>query len=346
MDMKRDGRTLDHKTLEAIRRMAVERVREGEPAAKVIEAYGFNRTTIYKWLQAAMQPGLGVRALRSTPATGRPRTLTPRQESQVFRWVNGRDPRQYGLDFGLWTRAVVGELIEQKFGITLGLSAIGALLARLGLTPQKPLQRAYQRDPEAIERWQREVFPDIARQARQDGADIFFWDESGFRADTVHGKTWGLRGHTPVVQRPGQRQSISAASAVNAKGAFWFCTYEGALSAALFVELLDRMMRDQQRPVHLVVDGLPAHKTALVKQYVASTQGRLTLHVLPGYAPELNPDELVWSHVKRTGTARRPLRKGEKLRDKIEEQLARLQQMPHLIRSFFKAPSVAYILDC
>ncbi|OZB56183.1 MAG: IS630 family transposase, partial [Thiomonas sp. 13-66-29] len=73
MDMKRDGRTLDHKTLEAIRRMAVERVREGEPAAKVIAAYEFNRTTIYKWLQAAMQPGLGVRALRSTPATGRPR---------------------------------------------------------------------------------------------------------------------------------------------------------------------------------------------------------------------------------------------------------------------------------
>ena len=346
MGMKRDGRTLDHKTLETIRRMAVERVREGEPAAKVIEAYGFNRTTIYKWLKAAMQPGLGIRALRSTPATGRPRTLTPRQESQVFRWVNGRDPRQYGLDFGLWTRAVVGELIEHKYGVRLGLSAIGAMLARLGLTPQKPLQRAYQRDPEAIECWQREVFPALSKQARHDGADIFFWDESGFRADTVHGKTWGLRGHTPVVQRPGQRQSISAASAVNAKGAFWFCTYEGALTAALFIDLLKRMMQDRQRPVHLVVDGLPAHKTALVKQYVASTEGRLTLHVLPGYAPDLNPDELVWSHVKRTGTARRPLRQGEKLRDKIEEQLAKLQQMPHLIRSFFRAPSVAYILDC
>jgi|GEM_PF-2188152 len=104
-----------------------------------------------------------------------------------------------------------------------------------------------------------------------------FWDESGFRADTVHGKTWGLRGHTPIVQRPGQRQSINAASAVNAKGAFWFCTYEGALTAALFIALLKRMMQDRQRPVHLVVDGLPAHKTALVKPYVASTEGRLTL---------------------------------------------------------------------
>lgn len=88
--------------------------------------------------------------MRSTPATGRPPTLTLEQEQQVLRWVNGNDPRQYGLDFGLWTRAVVGELIEQKFGVKLGLTAIGKLLAKLGLTPQKPLQRAYQRDPEAI----------------------------------------------------------------------------------------------------------------------------------------------------------------------------------------------------
>lgn len=193
--------------------MAVERVREGEPVAKVIEAYGFNRTTIYKWLKAPLQPGLGIRALRSTKGSGRPRTLTPRQESQVFRWVNGRDPRQYGLDFGLWTRAIVVELIAKKFGIELGVTAVGELLARLGLTPQKPLQRAYQRDPEAIDRWQKETFPALAKQAKAEGAEIFFWDESGFRADTVHGKTWDVRGQTPVVKRPGQRQSISAASA-------------------------------------------------------------------------------------------------------------------------------------
>ena len=326
--------------------MAVERVREGARAAEVIEAYGFNRTTIYKWLKAALRPGMGTKALRSTKATGRPRTLTPAQEKQVFRWINGRDPRQYGLDFGLWTRAVVAELIEKKFGIRLGVTAVGALLAKLGLTPQKPLQRAYQRDPEAIEKWQRETFPAIAKQAKKQGADILFWDESGFRADTVHGKTWGVRGQTPVVQRPGQRQSISAASAVSAKGAFWFQTYNGALNAELFVEFLQKMMKYRKKPVHLVLDSLPAHKKALVREYVATTEGKLTLHFLPGYAPDLNPDELVWSHVKRTGTARRPLQRGENLRDKIEEQLAKLQQMPRLVRSFFQTPSVAYIGDC
>ena len=116
-----------------------------------------------------------------------------------------------------------------------------------------------------------------------------------------------------MVDRPGQRHSISAASAVNSKGAFWFQTYPGALTGELFVELLKKPMYRRKKAVHLVVDGLPAHKKAVVKQYVASTNGRLTLHFLPGYAPELNPDELVWSHTKRTGVARRPLHKGEKL---------------------------------
>jgi transposase len=289
--MKRDGRTFDHQTLEAIRLMAIERVREGEAPADVIASYGFNRTTIYKWLNAAAKEGDA--ALRSTPATGRPRSLTPPQEQQVFRWVNGRNPRQYGLDFGLWTRAIVAQLIEQKFGIKLGLTAVGEMLAKLGLTPQKPLQHAYQRAPEAIEKWQRERYPAIARQARQEKADVFFWDESGLRADAVHGTTWGVRGQTPVVERPGQRQSISAASAVSAKGGFWFCTYAGALNAELFVVLLRKMMRHRKRPVHLVLDGLPAHKKACVREYVASTKGRLTLHFLPGYAPDLNRDELV-----------------------------------------------------
>ena len=112
----------------------------------MIAAYGFCRTTIYKWLRAASGRGKGLRALVSRKATGRPRTLTPSQERQVFRWINGKDPRQYGFDFGLWTRLIVAELIEQKFDVKLGVTAIGKLLAKLRLTPQKPLQRAYQRE--------------------------------------------------------------------------------------------------------------------------------------------------------------------------------------------------------
>jgi len=344
--MKIDGRTLDHATLEQIRLMAIRRVREGEDPGAVIASFGFCRTTIYKWMSLAAGSGNGLRALRSTRGTGRPRSLTATQERQVFRRVNGRDPRQYGLDFGLWTWAIVALLIEQKFGVALGVTSVGSLLAKLQLTPQKPLQRAYQRDPEAIALWQQQTYPTLARQAKRDGAQILFWDESGFRADTVHGKTWGLRGQTPIVYRPGQRQSISAASAVGPRGEFWFCTYVGDLNGELFVKLLRQLMHRRKKSVRLVLDSLPAHKTRLVRDYVDSTDGKLSLHFLPGYAPDLNPDELVWSHVKRTGTARNPLQKSEKLASRIDQQLDTVRDDPKLVRSFFKAPSLAYIRDC
>lgn len=178
------------------------------------------------------------------------------------------------------------------------------------------------------------------------GNDVLFWDEAGVRADTVDGRTWGMRGRTPVVEHAGQPQSFSALSAVSAHGAFWFCAYSGALKAKLFVTLLEQLMDRRRQPVHLIVDGLPAHKKACVRECVESTLCRLTLHFLPGSAPDLNPDELLWSHVKRTGAAQRPLRAGGTLRAKIEKQLKQLKTMPSLVRSFFLAPSVVYMSGC
>src|SRR5882757_10155790 len=203
--MKRDGRQLDHKTLEEIRRMSVERVREGEVPSAVIASYGFCRTTIYRWLMTAKVRGRGLAALRSRKGTGRPPKLTAAQGRQVFRWINGKDPRQYGFDFGLWTRQVVAELVADRFRVKLSLASVGKLLAALGLTPQKPLMRAYERDPAAIAAWKRDTYPSIAARAKRLGAEIYFWDESGFRADAVQGRTWGVRGQTPIVAVPGKR---------------------------------------------------------------------------------------------------------------------------------------------
>jgi transposase len=343
--MKRDGRTLAHNTLEEMRVLAVQRMAEGERPEDVAALFGLHRSWAFKCRAAARGRGKGLKALRSTKGTGRPRKLTGAQEQQIFRWVNGKSPQQYGFDFGLWTRKIVQDLAASRFGVQLSLASVGAMLSRLGLTAQKPLQRAYQRDAEAVERWQREIYPALANKAKKQRADIYFWDESGFRADSVHGKTWGKRGQTPVVERPGQRQSISAASAVNSKGAFWFATYPGGLNGELFVELLKKLMHRRKKPVHLVLDSAPAHKKAVVSEYVASTQGKLTLHFLPGYAPDLNPDELVWSHAKRTGVARSPLKSGEKLQQRIDRQLRAIGDDPKLVRSFFEHPSVSYITD-
>ncbi len=183
--MKRDGRSLAHNTLEEMRILAVQRMAGGEHPDDVAASFGMHRSWAYKIRAQARGRGRGVRALRSSKGTGRPRKLARVQEQQVLRWINGKNPMQYGFDFGLWTRNLVRELVQREFGVTLSLASIGAMLARLNLTPQKPLQR----NPEAIERWQDDTYPAIARQARKENADIFFWDESGVRADSVHGRT-------------------------------------------------------------------------------------------------------------------------------------------------------------
>ena len=340
--MKIDGRTLSHSSLEDIRKMAVRRVREGEKPSVVIASYGFCRTTIYKWLRAERKGGEA--ALASRKGTGRPPKLTEKQQMKVVEWMCGKDPRQYCFDFGLWTRQIVAELIERKFNKKLSVASVGRLLHAWGITPQKPLRRAYERDPEAIERWVRKEYPAIRRRAKARGAEIFFLDEAGLRSDSPLGRTWAPRGCTPEVATSGRRQAVNAISAVNPRGAFWYEVFTGRFNAGRFVQFLKHFLKGRRKPVLLIVDRHPSHRSSLVARYVQSLKGRLELHFLPGYAPDLNPHEVVWNQLRHKGTSKKPLMRGESLRERVERDLADIKNDPALVRSFFSAPSVAYIM--
>jgi len=331
---KIDGRTLSHKALEHMRILAVKRVVEdGEAPSEVMKSLGLCRTTIYPWLRKHADQGMD--ALVEKIAQGPEPKLTEKQRQQVKRWILGKDPRQYGFDFGLWSRRIVRALIAEKLGVELGLTAVGRLLASLEITPQKPLRRAYERDPKAVALWVKETYPKLKQRAKRLGASIFFLDEAGFQSDPVLGRTYGLKGQTPVVKTSGQRQSLNVISAVNARGQFWAVTYTGKLDAAAFVVFLENFMQGRKGKVFLVVDGHPAHKANLVKAYVQNLQGRLELHFLPPYAPDLNPDEFVWSHMKSNGVSKKPLKQNESLQKRIEQDLNALKRNKDLVRSFF-----------
>ena len=256
---KIDGRTLNHKALEHMRILAVKRVVEdGEAPVEVMRSLGLCRTAIYPWLRKYEDKGM--EALVEKIAQGPEPKLTEKQRQQVKRWILGKDPRQYGFDFGLWSRRIVQALIREKLGIELGLTAVGRLLASLDITPQKPLRRAYERDPEAVDLWVKETYPKLKKRAKRLGAKIFFLDEAGFQSDPPLGRTYGLKGKTPVVTTSGQRQSLNVISAVNARGEFWAATYTGKLNAEAFVAFLENFMQGRRGKVFLVVDGHPAHK--------------------------------------------------------------------------------------
>jgi transposase len=278
--MEIDRRTLESMSLETIRTMAVQRVRDGEQPTAVSRSFGLCRTTIYRWLRA-VQTG-GQEALRSRKATGRPPRISAGQKQQVGRWLNGQHPPQYGFHSPLWTRRIVAELVQKRLQTRLSITAVGRLLYDLGIPPQKPLRRASERDPIAVERWKREEYPALRTRAIHLGAEIFFADEAGIRSDAAAARTWAPRGKTPVLGTTGTGQAVHTISAVTARGAFWYRTYRGRLTARTFIAFLRAFLRDRRTPVMLVLDRHPAHIAKAVVQFVQSTRGRLELHFLPG----------------------------------------------------------------
>jgi transposase len=286
-----DGRKLDHKTLEALRIRAVDQVGEGAHPEDVAAALGLHRKTVYGWLAKYREGGRD--ALAAKPVPGRPPKLAGQQLSRLYGLIVGQDPRQMQFEFALWTREMVREVIRREFGVRLSVVSVGRLLRKLGLSPQRPLHRAYQQNPEAVDRWKREEYPAIRARAEADGGTVWFADEAGIRSDYHAGTTWAPAGQAPEVKNTGARYSVNMISVVSAKGALRFAVYEANTNAAVFTDFCKRLLHDSPANVYLIAGGHPAHRATAVKQYVASTEDRLKLVFLPGYSPELNPDE--WS---------------------------------------------------
>jgi transposase len=336
-----DGRKLDHKTLEQLRIRAVRQIEQGAHPEDVAAALGMTRAAVYSWLAKYREGGL--EALRAKPVPGRPPTLSGAQLARLYGLVVGNDPRQLRFVFALWTRAMVRELIGREFGVRLSEVSVGRLLRKLGLSPQRPLYRAYQQNPEAVARWKAESYPQLRAQAQQAGATIYFADEAGVRSDYHAGTTWAPVGRTPVVATTGDRFAVNLISAVTAKGKLRFAAYDGNLNATVFLDFCRRLLQDATGPVFLVLDGHPVHRSNAVKQFAASTGGRLRLCFLPGYSPELNPDEWVWKHVKHDRIGRAGVSSPDDLKAKALAALHRLQKLPRIVQGFFRDPSLRYI---
>jgi transposase len=337
---RRDGRALDHKTLEEIRVRAVERVQAGESPEVVIQALGFTRSCIYAWLARYRTGGWG--ALKARTLKGRPMKIQPAQMRWLYRTITGKSPLQFRFEFALWTREMIRVLLREEFQLKLSLASVGRLLKQLGLTCQRPLFRAMEQDPQRVRRWLEEEYPAIRQQARQVGAEIYFGDEAGVRSDYHAGTTWGVKGQTPVVRGTGQRSSVNMISTVSARGALRFMLTKGKVNGLVFVEFLQRLMHNAARPIFLILDGGSYHRSRPVKEYVAGLGGRLQLFFLPPYSPELNPNEQVWNYVKHHGVAKAALRTGKDLKQFVMARLRSLQKLPWTIRMFFLTPDTQY----
>jgi len=337
-----DGRKLSPKTLEEIRTRAVQRVQDGESPEIVIKTLGFSRACIYNWL-ARYRAG-GWHGLKTGNRSGRPRKLTGEHMAWIYRTVVDKDPLQLKFAFALWTRAMIGILIKRQFGIELSEASVGRLLRQLGLSCQKPLFRAYQRNPEMATRWKQEIFPEIKKRAKQVGATIYFQDESGIRSDFHSGTTWAPKGQTPVVEATGARFSLNMMGAISTRGQLRFMVVKGGVTSEQTCDFLNRLMHGTDQPVFLIWDGHPTHRSKKVKECIASFDGKLEVFTLPSYSPELNPVEQVWNNVKNHGIGRKKVIGPDQMKSLVLGQLRRLQKLASIVKSFFRHPDCSYTL--
>jgi transposase len=320
---------------------AVQLIEAGTHYKDVARTLNVGESTVLEWMRTYRAAGLA--ELSTKFASGRPTMLTDRQMMELYALIEGCEPRQLSFGFALWTRKLIQELIRQRFKVSLSIQHTGRILKKLGLSPQRPLYRAYQQNPERVERWKNEEYPAIRERAAAEGATIFFADEAAVRTDHHTGTTWAPVGVTPVVTSTGERKTIMMISAITPRGQLRFHLHVGSFKAKDFISFCKQLLADIEGKIFLIVDGSSVHTATETREFVASTNGRLELFFLPPYSPELNPDEWVWKNVKHDQIGRKSVLGIHDLKNAAESALRRLQKMPRIVLGFFADPKLSYI---
>jgi transposase len=337
----RDARTLPSVAQEDLRRKVLRAIVKGENQVEAAQLFGVTRQAVGKWVKKYREGG--ARALRARKR-GRPSksSLLPWQAAQIAKAVVHRYPEQLKLPFYLWTREAVGELIERKFAIRLSRWTVGRYLAQWGFTPQKPMRKAFEQDPEQVRRWLEEKYPEIRRLARQKKAEIYWGDEMGLRSDHACGRSYGRCGETPVIPGTGKRFGCNMVSAITNRGRLYFMIFKQRFHGEVFTEFLRRLVRQISRYVFLIIDQHPVHIAAKVKKWLKKHEDRIQVFYLPSYSPELNPDENLNQDVKSNAVGRRRPHDQKEMIRQVRSYLYGRQRRPQLVKKYFHAKSVRY----
>mgnify|MGYP006268357361 CR=1 FL=1 len=343
MDAKHDARKLDSVGKQDLRRRVVHAVNNREMSkSEAARVFGVSRTSVHAWLDLYDEEGEeGLVPKRP----GRPKGggyLKGWQAGVIVNIIKDRSPDQLKLPFALWTREAVRDLIYEKYGIWYALRSVGDLLDRWGFTAQKPQRRAAERDDRAVRRWLEEDYPELRRRAKRENAEIYWEDETGLRSDHFVGRSYAPRGETPTVETTGRRFGCNIISAVSNQGTLRFSVFEGGFNQDVMIDFLARLVRDAERKVIVIADGHPAHKGAKLKRWLAAHADACELVLLPAYAPELNPDEVLNQDLKaNVFSSGRPMTKSQMMHQ-TRSYLSSTQKRPDVVQSFFEETHVAY----
>lgn len=340
----KDSRSLNQSAQEILRIKAVNAIIAGKTQGEVSELFEVSLKAVNNWWRIYRElgmPGLRMKSRRPKSADEGGK-LKGWQCASIVRTIMKKTPDQLDFGFMLWTRDAVSELIKDRFKVRLSKWTVGRLLKQWGMSPQKPVKKAYQQQPEVVKNWLDKEYPRIARKAAKEEAEILWGDEMGVRSDDQIGRTYGKIGQTPVVKVSGQRFSCQMISTVSNRGNLRFMIFEGKFNADVCIRFLKRLIKDTKRKIFLILDGHPVHKSKKVKSWIVANASKINLFVLPAYSPELNPDELLNQDVKTNAVRKKRAINKDELKKNLVGYLRGRQKRPDLVRRYFEAKHVRY----
>jgi transposase len=312
---------------------ALDLARQGRKQRDIAETLDVSKGAVSRWLAAARRGGPD--ALRSHPAPGPISKITDEQLRMVPDLLS-HGAEAYGFRGDIWTCERVVGVIYEELGASYSTSQVSRLLKQLGWTPQVPISRAIQRDEAAIERWRTESWPVLKQQARREHRDLVFVDESGFYLLPGRVKTYAPKGETPILDEWQTRDHLSVMGGVTLAGQVYSLVRPSSLNGAHSIAFLLHLGRAIGDRLLVIWDGSPIHRRAEVQAFVAETSGKIHVEWLPAYAPDLNPVEWLWKHLKQVELGNMSCLDLEQLHMELHLALGRARKRRALIRSFFE----------
>ncbi len=339
MEKKIDARKLPREVIEEKRRQSQRLRKRGMTRKEIGEIVGVHADTVGRWLKLSSKQ---LKVNRGGRQSGEGRTLTSIQEQAIRKMIMDKTPDQLKMDYALWTRKAVMELIEQESGVKMPIRTVGLYLSRWGMTPQKPAKRAYEQNPKAVQRWLDNEYPTIKARAKKEKAEIYWGDETGMRNDSQHERGYAPKGKTPIIRLNAKRASMNMISAISNQGKVRFRVFEGTMNAKKLIEFCERLIKTTSRKVYLVLDNLRVHHAKIVKAWLLDHKDDIEVFYLPSYSPELNPDEYLNCDLKAGVHSGKPARTKEQLKKKVISHMRMLQKKPSRVAKYFNHEKISY----
>lgn len=340
---KTDFRTLSESSRLEFRKQAVKLIKSGKKKGEVADIIGIKAGTLSQWWKDYQSFGYkGLESKKKGVRSEDKKLLSDQQEVEVQKMIVDKMPDQLKLDYALWTRKAIKELVEREFGVVLALTTMGDYLRKWGFTPQKPKKKAYEQCSKKVQKWLDEEYPAVKERAQQENAEIYWGDETGVKNQCNHGRSYAPRGKTPVKESMSKRFSVNMVSAITNQGKVQFMIYSENMNADKFIEFMQQLIKSSSRKVYLILDNLRVHHSKIVKSWEEENKDKIALFFLPSYSPEKNPDEYLNCDLKQGLSAKKSPKNKETLQSNVQDHMVMLQNTPDRVTKYFKHKDIQY----